>query len=45
MKGYGDQDCDYSKQNISLVILTLIYRNGQLSHDGDCKIFEVIDST
>ena len=34
------RDCDeYDKRNITVVILTHIFRNGQKSHDGDHTTF------
>jgi hypothetical protein len=35
----------YDKWNISVVILTQIFHNGQPSHGDDHKIFEVMTST
>jgi hypothetical protein len=42
MKGPGSA---YDKWNIAVVFVTHIFHNGQPSHGGDCKTFEVMTST
>jgi hypothetical protein len=38
-------DYDYDKQNIYVTIFDMDIRNGQPSHGGDRKTFEVITAT